>query len=71
MIKNIVLVVQIILSIALTVLVLIQVKGTGIGRTFGGGSVSFTRRGLEKAVFRFTFVVGFLFIAAAITELLL
>jgi len=69
-IKNIVLIIQIILSVALTVLVLIQVKGTGIGRTFGGGSVSFTRRGIEKAVFRFTFVIGFLFILAAITELL-
>jgi protein translocase SecG subunit len=69
-IKNIVLLIQIILSIALTILVLIQVKGTGIGRTFGGGSVSFTRRGLEKAVFRFTFIIGFLFMVAAIIELL-
>ena len=71
MIKEILLILQIVLSVILTILILIQVKGTGIGRTFGGGSVSFTRRGLEKAVFRFTFLIAFLFIVAAVTVLII
>jgi preprotein translocase subunit SecG len=70
--KNILLISQIVLALVLTILILIQSRGTGIGRTFGGGSVtSFTRRGMEKAVFRFTFIVAGLFTIISLLELVL
>jgi len=48
-------VVQIILSIALVVLVILQSKGGSLSRMFGGeGGVYKTRRGVEKSLFMFT-----------------
>ncbi len=67
--KQILTIVQIIVSVALIGLVLIQARGTGFGRSSGIGGASFTRRGLEKLVFRLTFVVVFLFIAVSILQL--
>ncbi len=60
---------HIIISISLVVLVLIQARGTGFGRGMGG--TSFTRRGLEKLVFRLTFVVAALFIILSVLMLVL
>jgi protein translocase SecG subunit len=64
-------VIQIITSILLIVLVLIQARGTGFGRssTLGGGT-SFSRRGLEKLIFRMTFVVVAVFLVVAVLSLL-
>lgn len=59
---------QILLATTLTVLILIQTQGTGFGRSWGGAS-SFTRRGLEKIVYRFTFVVSALFLLVSILQL--
>ena len=67
--KQILTIVQIVVSVALIGLVLIQARGTGFGRSSGIGGASFTRRGLEKLVFRLTFVVVFLFIAISILQL--
>jgi preprotein translocase subunit SecG len=48
-------VVQIILSIALIVLVVLQSKGGSLSRMFGGeGGVYKTRRGVEKTLFMVT-----------------
>lgn len=68
--KQVLTIVQIVVSIALIGLVLIQARGTGFGRSSGIGGASFTRRGLEKLVFRLTFVVVFLFIAISILQLI-
>ena len=47
--------VQIILSIALIVLVMLQSKGGSLSRMFGGeGGVYKTRRGVEKTLFNVT-----------------
>lgn len=55
-------VIQIIVSIALIILVLLQAKGGGLSTIFGGeGSVYRTRRGLEKTLFNFTIVLAILF----------
>jgi len=62
-------IVQIIISILLIGLILIQARGTGFGRSSGLGGASFTRRGLEKLVFRLTFVVVSLFIVISILQL--
>ena len=57
---------QILLSVALIVIVLFQVKGGGLGGIFGQQSgVYRTRRGVEKILFRMTiiFVAAFLVIS--------
>jgi preprotein translocase subunit SecG len=57
---------QVILSIALIVIVLFQVRGGGLGGIFGQQSgVYRTRRGLERILFRLTivFVVAFLVVS--------
>lgn len=63
---------QIILGIILIGLILLQVKGTGLGSAFGG-EISFyqTRRGVEKILFYLTIIVSFLFLATATLGLLL
>ncbi len=71
MLKNVLVISQIILSSLLIVQILIQARGTGIGRSFGGGNTSFTRRGMEKVVFKSTFVVTGLFIVVSIVALAL
>jgi protein translocase, SecG subunit len=61
---------QMVSSITLIVLILIQARGTGFGRSgsFGGGT-SFSRRGLEKLIFRLTFVFALVFIGVSILQL--
>ncbi len=57
-------VVQIILSAAVIVFILLQVRGAGLGSAFGGssaGSVFKTRRGVERLVFNATIVFLVLF----------
>jgi len=48
---------SIIMSIVLIVLIMLQVKGGGLGALMGGdggGGIARTRRGLEKTLFRIT-----------------
>jgi protein translocase SecG subunit len=67
---NILIVIQIVSSLALITLILIQARGTGFGRSGGfGGATSFSRRGLEKLIFRLTFVMAFIFILVSILQL--
>ena len=55
-------IIQIILSITLIVLVLLQAKGGGLGSIFGGdGGVYRTRRGLEKTLYQATIALSVLF----------
>lgn len=67
--KQVLIVVQMIVSVLLIGLILIQARGTGFGRTVGAGASSFTRRGLEKIVFRSTFILAFIFIVISISLL--
>jgi len=53
---------QLIISILLIILIMIQSRGTGFARGFSASQVSFARRGLEKLIFRLTFVVTALFV---------
>lgn len=69
--NNILLIFQIILSAALVGMILVQSKGTGFGRAWGSGGTSFTRRGLEKIVFRATFVITALFLVVSILQVTL
>jgi preprotein translocase subunit SecG len=55
-------IVQIILGVALTVSILLQARGAGLGSVFGGtGTVFKTRRGIDKLLFRITIVFAILF----------
>ncbi len=62
-------IVSIIVSILLVVLILMQVKGAGLGDLLGGGDtggITRTRRGLEKTLFQITIGLGIAFMAVAI-----
>ncbi len=63
-------VVQIVLSVALILAILLQVRGGGLGGIFGQADTVFrTRRGVEKTLFQITIVLVFLFIIVAIISL--
>lgn len=60
---------SILVSVVLVVLILLQVKGGGLGSLFGGeagGGISRTRRGLEKTLFQITIVMSALFLGISI-----
>jgi protein translocase SecG subunit len=55
---------QIIFSLLLILLILIQNKGTGLSEVFGGsGSFYTSKRGIEKYLFLATIVTAILFFA--------
>ncbi len=55
---------QILISILLILVVLLQAKGSGFSAGFGGPTSTFrTRRGLEKTLFQATIVLTILFVA--------
>jgi preprotein translocase subunit SecG len=56
---------QIVVSVTLIVVVLLQAKGSGFGAALGGmsgGSVYRTKRGLEKTLFQATILLIIVFI---------
>lgn len=62
---------QIIVSVVLVVLILLQQRGTALGSAFGQeGGFYATRRGIQKKIFWGTIVFGILFIVLAILNLL-
>lgn len=67
--------IQIILSVVLIGLILLQRSGAELGGAFGGGDAGggtlYTRRGFEKVLFIATIVCGVLFVAASFAALLL
>ena len=58
---------QILVAIVLTLVILLQAKGSGVGTALGGGtSGSFrTRRGVEKTLFQLTIVIAVVFLAVS------
>jgi len=61
---------QIILAVVLIAVILLQVRGGGLGGIFGQPDSTFrTRRGLEKALFRFTIVLVVIFVVLSILSL--
>jgi preprotein translocase subunit SecG len=67
--RNLLLILQIITGIALSAAILVQVRGTGLGRVWGSSSSSFSRRGLEGLVFKLTFVLAFIFMLVSAISL--
>ncbi|NLE08402.1 MAG: preprotein translocase subunit SecG [Dehalococcoidales bacterium] len=61
---------QIVLSVALVLAILLQVKGGGLGGLFGqADSVYRTKRGIEKTLFQMTIVLAVLFVVISIVAL--
>ncbi len=66
--------IQIILSVIMVALILIQQTGAQVGGAFGGSdnlsSAYHTRRGLEKGLFTATIVIAILFAITALINLI-
>ena len=61
---------QIVLSVALILTILLQVRGGGLGGIFGQADTVFrTRRGVEKTLFQLTIALVVLFIVVSIIAL--
>jgi len=66
--KDILTIIQVIVSILLAITILVQQKGTGLSSTFGGsggGNFYSSKRGVEKLLARFTVVLAILFVGNA------
>lgn len=65
--KNFFTLLQIIISISLVFMILIQAKGVGLGRAWGGGGEFYkSRRGVEKVIFNLTIMFTLLFLLTSI-----
>ena len=61
---------QIVLSVALILAIMLQIKGGGLGGIFGQADTVFrTRRGVEKRLFQLTIVLIVIFIILSIVTL--
>lgn len=63
---------QIVISIALIAVILLQTKGSALGGMFGGSDSSIykTRRGLEKTVFNVTIGLSIVFFFLALLNVI-
>ena len=69
--KDTLTIIQIILRLAVTGLILIQAKGTGLGRTFGSQTYH-SKRGVESLVFKLTiFLASSFVILSTLTNIFL
>ena len=63
-------IIQIVLSLALILVIMLQVRGGGLGGIFGQADTVFrTRRGIEKTLFQITIVLIVLFVAISLISL--
>jgi len=61
---------QIVLSVALILVILLQVRGGGLGGIFGQPDTVYrTKRGVEKTLFQLTIALVVLFIVVSIVTL--
>lgn len=64
-------IIQAVLAILLTVAILMQAQGSGLGAAFGGGgNVYRTRRGVEKKLHTLTIAVAILFFGVSLVNVL-
>ncbi len=63
---------QIIISIALIIVILVQAKGTGIGTVFGGSEGFYrSKRGVEKLFVYLTILLAISFFVLSLIQLLI
>jgi preprotein translocase subunit SecG len=65
--ENYLTVAQMVLSVALVLILMLQVRGGGLGGIFGQADTVYrTKRGLEKTLFQFTVVLVVLFVTISL-----
>jgi len=66
-------IVQIIISVALVAVILLQVRSGGLGGVFGGTDTAVykTRRGVERTIFNITIALAVVFFLTSIVTVLL
>ena len=65
--KNVLLILNIIVSIVIVALILMQGRGAGLGSAWGGGGEMFqTRRGVEKLTLRLTTIMIGVFLVISV-----
>lgn len=68
--NKILIIIQIIVSVFLVLLILLQQRGTALGSAFGGeGGFYLKKRGIEKKIFWGTVILAVLFIVLSIINL--
>jgi len=66
---NILSILQILSSLALITVVLLQAQGTGLGGLFGGGGEEYrSKRGVEKILFYLTIALSVVFLGLSVLE---
>jgi preprotein translocase subunit SecG len=68
--KNFLILLQIFTAVVVSGLILLQAKGTGLGRTFGQASFH-SKRGVEFIVFRLTIIFAVVFILISVANQIL
>jgi len=69
---NILSILQILSSLALITVVLLQAQGTGLGGLFGGGGEEYrSKRGVEKILFYLTIALSVVFLGLSVLEVAL
>ena len=67
-------IIQILISLAMIAVIILQARGSGLGSLFGGGDAGFgiskTRRGLERTLFQITIILAAAFLINAIVQLM-
>lgn len=70
--NQVVIVIQIVISALFILFVLLQAKGTGLGRAWGGGGEFYrSKRGVEKILFRATIILAFFFLLSSLVSILI
>ena len=60
---------QIIAAVVLTVVILLQVRGGGLGGIFGQPDSTYrSRRGMEKTLFQFTIILAVIFLIVSMVS---
>ncbi len=61
---------QIVLAVALVLIIMMQVKGGGLGGIFGQADTVYrTKRGVEKTLFQLTIALSVIFIVVSILSI--
>lgn len=69
--KNAFIILQVVVALGLIILIMMQSKGVGLGRAWGGsGEFYKNRRGVEKIVFNLTIALVGLFLISSILSLI-
>lgn len=70
--RTFLLILQLVVSVSLVVIILLQAKGSGLSGVFGGeGAVYRSRRGVEKMLVYLTIILGVVFLVLSVTQVLI